>query len=163
MKSACVSAGVMLAGRHNRRALNAGVDVASTALMKICRMTSIFCALAFLCLLPLGRGQVPSFNQSGMSGAMLKLFGSHTAFSSKVQVRMLDKAGTETMSIPMGFALLDRKIRLDLDLAQVKSKDFTPAMLAPMKQMGMEKMATIIRPDKRLTMVVCPALQSYAE
>ena len=36
-------------------------------------------------------------------------------------------------------------------------------LLAPMKQMGMEKMATILRPDKRLTMVVCPALQSYAE
>jgi len=131
--------------------------------MNTCENLKRSCILGILLLPWLGRAQVPALGQPGMNGAMMRLFGSHTAFSSKAQVRMLDKAGKETMSMPMDFALLDGRIRLDLDMSQVKSKDFTPAMLAPMKQMGMDRLATILRPDQRVTLVVCPALQSYAE
>jgi len=131
--------------------------------MRTSRLGLIFCVLALLQFAAQGRAQVPALNQPGMSAAMIKLFGNHTAFSTKALVRMLDKADQETMSMPMGFALLDRKIRLDLDMTQIKSKDFTPAMLGPLKQMGMEKMATIVRPDTKVTLVVCPAIQAYAE
>jgi len=109
------------------------------------------------------RAQVLSPNQAGLNGAMLKLFGNTTAFTSKSQVRMLDKADKETMSLPLDFALLEGKIRLDLDLAQIKSKDLTPEVIAPFKQMNMTKMATVVRTDKKQTLVIYPGLQAYAE
>src|SRR6266404_4038061 len=68
-----------------------------------------------------GHAQFPNANQASLNGAMMKLFGATTAFSSKAQVRMLDKAQKETMSMPMNFALLDHKIRLEVDLTQLKS------------------------------------------
>src|SRR5206468_1504428 len=54
-------------------------------------------------------------------------------------------------------------IRLEVDVNQIKSKELTPATIAPLKQMGMDKMVSIIRPDKRATLVICPSAQAYAE
>jgi len=125
-------------------------------------MSLVICAVALLLMMGQGRAQL-SPNQAGLNGAMLKLFGNTTAFTSRSQVQMLDKADKETMSLPLDFALLEGKIRLDLDLTKIKSKDFTPEMMAPFKQMNMTKMATVVRTDKKLTLVIYPGLQAYAE
>jgi len=119
-------------------------------------------AVAFACGTQ-GYAQIPGANQAGVNAAMIKLFGPTTAFSSKAQVQMLDKAEKETMSMPMNFALLDAKIRLEVDLTQLKSKDFPPQMLSQIKQMGMSQLLTIVRPDKKSTIVIYPALRAYAE
>lgn len=120
------------------------------------------CVVAFSLLAAQGHAQI-SANQTGMNAAVLKLFGNATAFSSKSSVQMLDKTDKETMSLPLDFALLEGKIRLDLDLTKIKSKDFTPEMLAPFKQMNMTKVATVMRTDKKQTLVIYPGLQAYAE
>src|SRR5882724_10781918 len=122
----------------------------------------ITCAIGLL-VTAQARAQMLSPNQAGLNAAMLKLFGNTTAFTSKTQVQMLDKADKETMSLPLDFALLDGQIRLDLDLAKIKSKDLTPEMIAPFKQMNMTKMATVVRTDKKQTLMIYPGLQAYAE
>lgn len=76
---------------------------------------------------------------------------------------MLDKAGKETMNLKMKFALLDNKIRLDVDLAQLKSAEINPQMVASLKQVGMDKLVSIVRLDRKSTLVVYPALQAYTE
>lgn len=131
--------------------------------MNTFKIKSIALGLTLLLIATRGSAQMAAFNQPGISAAMVKLFGSHTAFSSRTLVRMLDKADKETMSLTMNLAMLDGSIRLDLDLTQLKSKDVTPETIAPLKQMGMDKMISIIRPDKRATLVICPAIKSYAE
>jgi len=130
--------------------------------MKYCTKSLVICVVALLLTVWHGHAQL-SPNQTGLNAAMLKLFGNTTAFTSKSQVQMLDKADKETMSLPLDFALLEGKIRLDLDLTKIKSKDLTPEMIAPFKQMNMTKMATVVRTDKKQTLVIYPGLQAYAE
>lgn len=101
--------------------------------------------------------------QAGLNAAMMKLFGDVKAFSSQAEVRMLDKAGVETMSMPMAFAMLDGKIRAEIDMSRVKSKDMPPEAAASLKQMGMDKMISIVRPDKKSTLVIYPSLRSYTD
>ena len=108
-----------------------------------------------------GNAQLPS-NPAGLNAAMTKLFGNVTAFSSKAEVKMLDKAQKETMSMNMDFALLEGKIRADIDFAQVKNAEMAGA-LAQLKQMGMDRMSSIVRPDKKTTLIIYPGLQAYAE
>ena len=105
----------------------------------------------------------PSGPQTGLNAAMLKLFGENTAFSSQATVRMLDSSGTESMSLPMAMALRDGKVRAELDLTQVKSKEMSPEIAASLKQMGMNRMVTIMRPDLKSMLYVYPSLQAYAE
>ena len=65
--------------------------------------------------------------------------------------------------MPMEFAVLDSKVRLDIDLAQVQSKDFSPTMLATLKQAGLDRMISVFRPDKKATYLIYPGVQSYQE
>ena len=67
------------------------------------------------------------------------------------------------MSMPMIYALLDGKIRSEVDMTQIKSKQM-PAEAAPMlKQMGMDKMVSIVRPDKQTQFIVYPTARGYTE
>ena len=101
--------------------------------------------------------------QTGLNAAMAKLFGDFTAFSSKADLKMLGEGNKETMTLGMSFALLEGKMKADVDLASLKSKEFPPEMFAQLKQMGMDRMTTVLRPDKKSTLLIYPALQSYAD
>jgi hypothetical protein len=130
---------------------------------KLCSLFALTTAL-ILCSPVFGQIQMGGPGQApGLNAAMMKLFGDVTAFSSKATVRLLDKSQKETMLMPLGFALLDGKMRAEIDLTQIKSKDLQPEAIAMFKQMGMDKMTTIIRPDRKTTMVVYPSMQGYAE
>jgi hypothetical protein len=94
---------------------------------------------------------------------MLKLFGELNAFSSKATLRMLDKNQKQTMVMPISFALLDGKVRMDMDLNQLKSAEMQAEALTMLKQLGMDKMTSVIRPDKKSTLLIAPLLQGYAE
>ena len=65
--------------------------------------------------------------------------------------------------MPMEFAALDGKVRLEINLGQVQSKDFTPSTLATLKQAGMDRMVSVFRPDKKVTYLIYPGVQSYQE
>lgn len=93
---------------------------------------------------------------AGMSAALTKLFGSITAFSAKGEMRVTDTAQNEVADWPMDFALLDKKIRVAIDLTQTRNPNMNPRMAATLKQMGMAQVTSIIRPDKKQVYVIYP-------
>src|SRR6516225_5833326 len=81
--------------------------------------------------------QLPGAAPGGINAALIKLFGDVNAFSAQTEVRVLDKSQQETLNAPMEFALLDKKIRVALDMGQMKGKDVPPGATDALKQMGM--------------------------
>jgi len=116
------------------------------------------------CLFSLGaEAQVPGGGQAGMNAAMLKLFGDVGGFTSKADVRLQEKGSPEVMTMTVGFSMRDGKVRMDLDMGAVKSKQLPPETLAAFKVAGLDKLATIVRPDRKSTLLVYPSVQGYAE
>jgi hypothetical protein len=108
--------------------------------------------------------QVPGTGvPTGVNAAFAKLFGAVNAFTAKLDTRMIDPYHAEIVRMPMDFAVLDTKVRLEINLAQLQSPEFSPAKLASLKQAGMDRMTTVFRPDKKATYVIYPGVQSYQE
>jgi hypothetical protein len=108
--------------------------------------------------------QLPSASPgSGVNAAFVKLFGSVSAFTAKAETRVLDRSQEQLLRMPMEFTSLDGKVRLDIDLSQVQSKNFSPSTLASLKQAGMDRLVSIFRPDKKVTYLIYPGVQSYQE
>ena len=99
----------------------------------------------------------------GWNAAMTKLFGDVKAFSARADMRALDKAGKESVNMTMGFALLDEKVHLDIDLSQMKGAQMQPGTAAQLKQMGMDRMAVIVFPAKKSMYLIYPGLQAYVD
>lgn len=93
---------------------------------------------------------------AGMSAALTKLFGTNTAFTAKGDMRVTDAAQNEVAFLPMDFAVLNRRIRVRIDLAQTRNKDVPPGMGAALKKIGMSEVVSIIRPDKKVLYVIYP-------
>lgn len=100
---------------------------------------------------------------TGISAAMVKLFGDTKSFTAKAQARLLDKDKKEIASMPITVALRDGKMRSDLNMSEVTGSAIPPEASAMMKQAGMDNMVTIVRPDKKSTVIMYPTLKSYAE
>lgn len=99
----------------------------------------------------------------GMNTAMVKLFGENNNFTSKAEVHVLDAAGKETTSMPANFALSGDKMRMDIDMTQIKSAEIPAGAIASMKQMGMDQMSTVSLPEKKISLLIYPSLKAYAE
>jgi len=132
------------------------------------RVTECFGLLGGIVLLgltapPALLAQAPAPEQAGVNGALLKLFAPTTAFSAQAEVRMLDGTGKESLSLTMGFAVIEGRVRVELDMSQVRSTEIRPAHLAEFKQMGLDRVITVVRPDKRSALIIYPALKAYAE
>jgi hypothetical protein len=97
---------------------------------------------------------------AGMGTALAKLFGDVTAFTAKAEMQVLDSGQKEVMSAPMDFALLDGKIRFAMDVAQVKSSSMPPGAAEQVKALGMARIVSVIRPDKKLAYVIYPDMKS---
>jgi hypothetical protein len=99
----------------------------------------------------------------GVNAQMLKMFGDTKAFSANAEARVLDRDQKEISAMPMTMAMRDGKLRSEMDVSQVKGSAIPPEAAAMMKQAGMDKMVTLILPDKKTTLISYPGLQSYAE
>ena len=112
---------------------------------------------------------VPASAQTEMGGppgwnaAMTKLFGDVKAFSARADMRALDKSGKESLSMTMGFALLDQKVRLEIDMSQMKSAQMPPGAVAQLKQMRMDRLVVIVFPPKKSMYLIYPGLQAYVD
>jgi len=84
------------------------------------------------------------------------LFGNTTAFTAKGEMQVTDNAQREVAYWPMDFSLLDRKLRVKIDLSQTRNKDMPAAAAATLKKIGMAEVVSIIRPDKKLVYVIYP-------
>lgn len=120
-------------------------------------------ALLLVSSSPLLQAQMPGGSATPMNAAMLKMFGKNTNFTAKADVRMLDNAQKETMSLGFAMALLDGKMRAEMDMAQIKNVMMTPQMIAQMKQMGADRTIYVVRPDLKANYVIYPSLKAYAQ
>jgi hypothetical protein len=61
------------------------------------------------------------------------------------------------------FAMLDGKVRLDVDLSTIKSKQLPAETMASFKAAGLDKLATVVRPDRKSALLIYPGVQGYVE
>jgi len=107
--------------------------------------------------------QMPSGGPPGWNAAMTKLFGEVKAFSAKAEMRALDKAGRPAIQVPMNYALLDKKVRIDIDMTQLKGPNASPDQVALLKQMAMDRVACIVTLDRKAMQLIFPSLAAYVE
>lgn len=106
--------------------------------------------------------QLPGGDGSpGVSTAMLKLFGSSTAFTARADVQVVDASKVEHLRTPMLFAALDGRLRVEIDMGQMRGKDLPPTAVASLKQLGMDRVVSLLRPDKQAMFILYPNAQSY--
>jgi hypothetical protein len=103
------------------------------------------------------------FQPISTPGAIAGLFGSNNAFTAVATTKILDPQQNEIMVMPMSYAFLSGKARSEVDMTQVTGKSIAPESKAVFKQMGVDRMVTITRPDKQAMVIVYPGLASYAE
>lgn len=108
-----------------------------------------------------GMGGLPSPGQR-LSGSLKKIFGEHTAFSANLEMQFRE-AGGDTMTMPGKMAALDNNARFETDMTQMKGGQMPTDAAESMKEMGMDKMVTISRPDKKVIYLIYPTLKAYAE
>ena len=111
----------------------------------------------------IANAQMPGGGPPGWNAAMTKLFGDVKAFSAKAEMRALDKAGQPAIQVPMNFALLDNKVRMDIDMTQLKGPQAPPDQVALLKQMAMDRVACIVALDKKDMQLIFPSLAAYVE
>jgi hypothetical protein len=91
----------------------------------------------------------------------MKLFAAYPAWTAKVEVQVFGAAGKETVRMPVDWAVLDGKVRLDVDMEQMTSPDVPASTIAGWKQAGMSRVVSVFRPDKKATYVLYPGVQTY--
>src|SRR3989442_15176904 len=111
----------------------------------------------------IAHAQMPAGGPPGWNAAMTKLFGDVKAFSAKGEMRALDKSGQPAIQVPMNFALLDNKIRMDIDMTQSKGPQASPDQVALLKQMAMDRVSCVVALDKKAVQLIFPSLAAYVE
>jgi hypothetical protein len=115
--------------------------------------------LAFLCWMVVAAGamaQLPGGGNAGMNASLLQLFGDIPGFTAQAEVQLREKGAKTPTSMPMGFSALSGNVRLDIDMGRIKSDQVTPDMLAGFKTLGLDRLATVIRKDRKAAL--CPVL-----
>ncbi len=106
--------------------------------------------------------QVPTTGSpAGINAAFVRLFGPVSSFTAKVETQVFDPSQKEIVHMPMDLAALDGKVRLEINLAQMQSTEFSARTLAQLKQAGMDRVVSVFRPDKKTTYIIYPGVQSY--
>jgi len=106
------------------------------------------------------RAQVTAGASPGLNAALVRLFGGVTGFTAQLEIRMTDAKGVETLNAPMKFSLLDGKMRGDLDVTKLKSKDLPALAASAASSVGMDRVITLIRPDKKESYLLYPKFQA---
>jgi hypothetical protein len=120
----------------------------------------LFTAMALLPSLK-ASAQLPGGSAGGVNAALTLLFGNTTAFTSKVEAQILDASHKESLRMPMNFAELDTKTRVEIDVSQIQSRSLSAQQVKEMKDAGLGKIVSIIRPDKKVSYILYPGVQSY--
>ena len=114
------------------------------------------------------RGLTQALNLDGGGGApgsdfavLGKLFSKAGDFTAQSEVRVLDQNQKETISLVMDFAMLDKKIRLEVDASKMKNKDLPVGTIDALRQMGLDKFVTLSRPDRKSFYVIYPKAACY--
>src|SRR6185369_9613855 len=66
-------------------------------------------------------------------------------------------------TMTMNFSMLNGNVRVELDMNAVRSKQMTTETLNGLKQAGLDKLITIVRPERKTATLVYPTAQSFVE
>lgn len=108
----------------------------------------------------------------GMTGArqprdpgeqLAKLFGKNTAFSADASMVVKDRNGKEQPAMGYSYAMLDGKVRTDMDMGKLHGASMPPESVAQMKQMGMDRIVHIFLPDKKIAYMIYPGMKAYCQ
>lgn len=104
----------------------------------------------------------PSSSSDYLKG-LEKLFGKHKTFSATSRITLRDSAGQQKMSMEASYAIADGMVRVEMDYARIKAVELTPEAIEQLKKVGMDRFISLVRPDKKLTYMIYPALKAYVE
>lgn len=96
----------------------------------------------------------------GLNASLVRLFGGFPAFTAQLELRMVDAKGVETLNAPMKFSLLDGKMRGDLDVTRLKAKDLPALASSAAASVGMDRVVTLVRPDRKETYLLYPKFKA---
>jgi hypothetical protein len=120
-------------------------------------------------LLVLGLGLAPALAQMGppgagapnLGGSLSKLFGANQAFSAKVEIHATTENGEMVMPAKVSFD--NQKARFEFNMLDMKGTQMPAEVAARVKEMGMDQMISISRPDLKVNYMIYPSLHSYLE
>lgn len=92
-----------------------------------------------------------------------KIFGKNTAFTANAHVTMKAPSGKEMPAMEFQYAMLDGKVRTEMDMTKMHSANMPPDAMASMKQMGMDRTVHIFLPDKKIAYMIYPSMKAYCE
>jgi len=92
-------------------------------------------------------------------GLFARLSGDVTAYSAKAEVQVFDKNQKVKNTTPFDLALLGKKVRVEIDTTKMQNKEL-PGAAESLKQMGMDRLVSVIRPDKKAIYIIVPGQQS---
>jgi hypothetical protein len=126
------------------------------------RFRGILCLLVLVLAGQVAVARAPATGTpTSINTAFVKLFGAAGAFTAKVDTVVLDPYQQEKVRLLMDFAASEGKVRIEINLAQMKSRDLPPSKVTELKESGMERIVSLFRPDKKVTYIVYPGTQSY--
>jgi len=99
----------------------------------------------------------------GFDAAFSKLFGENQAFTAGLEVQTSDPSSGKSIAMSGKFSFDAGKSRFEMNTADIKGGAIPPAAAAQMKAMGMDIIVTISRPEKKITYMIYPGMQSYVE
>ena len=118
-------------------------------------VTMIGAATAFGAQGAIGRGPRDPGEQ------LAKLFGKNTAFTADATVTLKDPSGKELPAMDFTYAMLDGKVRTDMDMGKVHGASMSPQAMSQMKSMGMDRIVHIFLPDKKVAYMIYPGMKAY--
>jgi hypothetical protein len=95
-------------------------------------------------------------------GAMSKYFGDNSNFTANMEMQTKDMQGTD-MTMPGKIAFAENKVRFEMNMGDMKSGGKPSPAAAQIKQMGMDQMIIISRPDKKVSDMIYPGMKAYVE
>lgn len=105
--------------------------------------------------------QAQAGGTAAVDPTLMKLLGDVPAFSARAVARVFDLAQNELVATPMTFAKLGDKVRVEVDLAEVRGRSGLVPDAARMKELGLDRVISITRPDRRRMFLIYPGRRAY--
>jgi hypothetical protein len=129
------------------------------------KMTRVF-GVAWLTVV----GLAGSALAQGMFGArpkdpsegLAKILGKNAAFSANAQTTIQEAKG-KSMQMEFAYAMLDGKVRTEMDMTKMHGPEMPPDAMGQMKQMGMDRTVHIYLPEQKIAYMIYPGMKAYTE
>jgi hypothetical protein len=110
-----------------------------------------------------------SFGQ-GMFGArpkdpgedLAKILGKNKAFTASA-LTTIKRANGKSMEMQFAYAMLDGKVRTEMDMTKMHGPEMPAEAVPHMKQMGMDRTVHIYLPEQKTSYMIYPGMKAYCE